>query len=217
MIENYQIGLKYYNEKQYDKALEYFLLAVDNNEADAQNFLGSMYHYGYGVKKSYQKAVEYYQLAADQGLAIAQYNVGFMYFYHYGSEKSIIMKTIKYFQLAADQGFAKAQFKLGNIYQNGYGVKKSIITAVKYYQLAADQDLLEARRKLDNLKSSNEYIQYAECIEYELLELQKIVEHQNRQIQELKQQNELLELQIKYQPGGSGYQETKEHFESLSA
>jgi TPR repeat protein len=130
MSENCEIGLKYYNEKQYEKALEYFQLAADNGNAVAQDKLGIMYHKGYGVEKSYQKAVEYYQLSADNGYSNAQIN-------------------------------------------------------------------------LDNLKSSKEYIQY------ELLEQRKIHEL-------LKQQIEFLETQIKYRPGGSGYKEVKEHFESLT-
>ena len=72
MSENYQIGLKLYNEKQFDKAFEYFQLASDQDLKEAQCSLGFMYKNGYGVEKSYQKAIEYYQLATDQGLKEAQ-------------------------------------------------------------------------------------------------------------------------------------------------
>jgi len=166
MSENYQIGRKFYNEKEYDKALEYFLLATYQGFAKAQYNLGYMYENGYGVEKSSLKALEYYQLAADKG-------------------------------------FAKAQYNLGNMYRNGYGVEQSYQKALEYYQLAADQGLKEAQHNLSKLKSSKKYICYV------LLEHQKIIEH-------LKQQIEFLELQIKYQPGGSSYQETKKHFESLA-
>jgi len=201
MSENYQIGCKFYDEKQYKKALEYYPLAADKGYSKAQFKLGYMYDNGYGVEKSYQKAVEYYQLAADQGLAHAQYNLGVMYQTGDGVEKSY-QTALEYYQLAADQGLAYAQYNLGYMYDNGYGVEKSYQKAVEYYQLAADQGFANAQFNLGNMYASKKYIQY------ELLEHQKIIEH-------LKQQIEFLELQIKYQPGGSGYQETKKHFESL--
>ena len=75
MSKNYEIGLKFYNEKQYDKALLYYQLAADQGNSGAQNNLGIMYDYGYGVEKSYQKAVEYYQLAADKGFARVHNNL----------------------------------------------------------------------------------------------------------------------------------------------
>jgi TPR repeat protein len=111
MSENYEIGLKYYDEKQYDKALEYFLLDADKGFANAQNNLGYMYQNGYGVEKSDMKAVQYYQLAADKGFASAQNNLGIMYKNGYSVEKSY-QKAIQYFQLAVDQGCLMAQSNL---------------------------------------------------------------------------------------------------------
>jgi TPR repeat protein len=75
MSENYDIGLKFYYEKQYDKALEYFRLAANKGLASAQYNLGHMYFDGYSVEKSIMKSVQYFQLAADQGFALAQHNL----------------------------------------------------------------------------------------------------------------------------------------------
>jgi len=181
MSENYEIGRKFFDEKQYEKALEYYQLSADQGFAKAQNNLGNIYR-----KQSYQKALEYYQLAADQGFAYAQYNLGNMYYYGYGVEQSY-QKAIEYFQLAADQGFVKAQHNLGYMYQYGYGVEKSYQKAVQYIQLAADQGDSDAQHNLDSLKSSIEYIQY------ELSEQLKINDL-------LRQQIEHLETELKYEP-----------------
>jgi TPR repeat protein len=212
MSENYEIGLKYYDEQQYDKALEYFQLAADKSLALAQNNLGNMYFIGNGVEKSYQTAFEYYQLAADQGLAEAQNNLGNMYFNGNGVEQSY-HTALEYYQLAADQGLADAQNNVGYMYGTGNGVEKSYQKAVEYYQLAADQGDSYAQNNLNYLKSSKQYIRY------ELLEQRKINERLIQQIEFLMTDIRALKeeiLHLKYQPGGSGYQETKEHFESLT-
>jgi len=202
MSEIYEIGCKFLDEKQYVKALEYFQLAADQGLADAQNYLGNMYFNGYGVEKSYQKAAEYYQLAANQGSAKAQYILGLMYEIGYDGKQSY-QKALEYFQLAADQGSAIAQCNLGYMYKNGYGVEKSFQKALEYVQLAADQGLAEAQYNLCLLKSSIKYIQYELSEQLKMNDL-------------LRQQIEFLEIQLKYEPDDNGYQETKEHFESLT-
>lgn len=210
MSEDYQIGLQYYRNKEYEKAFKYYQLAANQGDAAVQNMLGYMYHEGNGVEKSYEKSVKYFQLAADQGLDTAQDNLGHMYKTGKGVEKSY-EKAVKYFQLAADQGCIEAQFNLGHMYENGEGVEQSYEKAVEYFQLAAEQGNKTAQKALKNLLSSKEYIEYA------LLEQLKINKSLNKCVQKLKGEIEDLKLQIKYMPNGAGYQEAKEDFEELAS
>lgn len=71
----YETGDKYYKEKNYNKAVEYYQKAAEQNHTSAQNKLGYMYYYGYGVEKNYTKAVEWYRKAAEQGNKTAQNNL----------------------------------------------------------------------------------------------------------------------------------------------
>jgi len=129
------------------------------------------------------------------------YDIGLKYY-----SKKQYDKALEYFRLAADQGFPFAQSNLGYMYQNGYHVEKSIMKAFEYFQLAADQGFLFAQSNLDYLKSSIEYIQY------ELSEQLKINDL-------LRQQIEMLETQLQYEPDDNDDQEVlcseKEPIKSL--
>ncbi len=46
-----------YVSQDYTKAVQYYELAADGGNAEAQNNLGHMYHHGLGVKKDHIKAV----------------------------------------------------------------------------------------------------------------------------------------------------------------
>jgi TPR repeat protein len=147
--ENYQIGLKFYNEEQYDKALKYFLLEADKGFANAQNNLGYMYQNGYGVEKSDMKAVQYYQLAADKGLASAQNNLGIMYKNGYSVEKSY-QKAIQYFQLAVDQGCLMAQSNLDYLKSSTQYIQYKLSEQLKMNDLLRQQiEFLEAELKYE--------------------------------------------------------------------
>lgn len=200
------LGYMYENgygvDRSYQKALKYYQLASAGDSENAQRNLGYMYLNGYGVEKSYQKAAEYFELAADKGNADSQTNLGVIYVNGNGVEKSY-QKAIKYFHLASDQGNIDSKAWLGYMYENGYGVEKSIPKAVEYFKLGHCTSYFETYNILRELKSTKEYMQH------------KIFE-KHKTNDRLRQQIDSLQMQIKYQPGGSGYKETKIHFKSLT-
>jgi tetratricopeptide (TPR) repeat protein len=63
----YREAVNYYGKKEYDKALPLFKQTAEQNNVDAQNYLGVIYLCGLGVVKDNQKAVEWYRKAAEQG------------------------------------------------------------------------------------------------------------------------------------------------------
>jgi TPR repeat protein len=63
-------------QTDYAKAKEYFELAAEQKNSDAQNSLGIMYKNALGVKQNYAKAKEYFELAAEQKNSDAQNSLG---------------------------------------------------------------------------------------------------------------------------------------------
>jgi hypothetical protein len=86
-------------------------------EADAQYYLGGMYHNGEGVNQDYKTAVKWYRLAADQGLAKAQDNLGFMY--QQGDGVSRMNSTLHVFRA---------------IYFRNFGFVQRPVIAAQYHQ-----------------------------------------------------------------------------------
>jgi TPR repeat protein len=58
--------------KDYREALKWFLRSADQENADAQHWLGVMYTQGKGVVKNHKEALKWYRLAAAQGHLSAQ-------------------------------------------------------------------------------------------------------------------------------------------------
>jgi TPR repeat protein len=68
--------------KDEKKAVEYYLLAAQQNHIKAQYNLGVCYDYGNGVVKDEKKAIEYYQLAAHQNDTGAQFSLAILFKKH---------------------------------------------------------------------------------------------------------------------------------------
>jgi len=76
---DYQKGLAAYQSGDFATALREFRPLAEQGDADAQSYLGFMYHNGEGVLQNYKTAFKWYSLAAEQGHANAQHNLGVMY------------------------------------------------------------------------------------------------------------------------------------------
>ncbi len=143
----YQLGIKFYNAKNYDEALKWLRLAAEKGDARAQNYLGLMYSFGNGVRKDYAEAMKWFDRAVKQGLALAQYNLGWMHHEGWGVKRDNA-EAVKWFRLAAEQKLAVAQYMMGFMYKNGCGVPKDLNEARKWYQLAANQGDIDAQAAL---------------------------------------------------------------------
>jgi len=172
----------------------------DKKNGSVWNIIGYMYSNGIEVEQNYSKALEYYHLSAAQNNSNAQNNIGHMYHYGKGVEQNY-SKALEYYLLSAlrsEQNNAFAQLNLGHMYENGYGVEKDYSKALEYYILSAlhcavrsEQNDSEAQKILGTF--SNEIIAFYK---------------KNRQL-------EAENIELKYRPGGIGYQEAKNEFEKL--
>lgn len=81
-------GLKAYNNGDFKKAYVLFLKEAKKGDAIAQNNIGAMYENGQGVLQDYKEAVKWYRLAAEQGNAMAKCNIAAGYATGKGVSKS---------------------------------------------------------------------------------------------------------------------------------
>ena len=79
----YDIGLYYYDNHDYIKALEYFKQGELVDDPDCLCIIGYMYERGFGLPQDFQLAAKYYRKATDLGSAVASCNLA--YFYETGS------------------------------------------------------------------------------------------------------------------------------------
>ena len=108
---------------------------AEQGDAGAQNFLGKLYAYGFGVPQNFRRAIKWYKLSAEQGNADAQFALGMLYSYEASIPKDY-PQTLKWITLAAEQGHAKAQTTLGGLYVSGAGVPKDYIHAHMWFNIA---------------------------------------------------------------------------------
>ena len=100
---DYSVGYKAYQSGDYATALRIMREHADKGNADAQTYLGFMYHNGLGVRQDYAAALRWFRKAADQGNAKAQTNLAFMYRKGQGVRKDYVQAHMWY-NLAAARG-----------------------------------------------------------------------------------------------------------------
>ena len=93
--------------QDYAKALEAYLKAAEQGDADAQAQLGRMYMDGLGVEQNAEKAMDWNMRAAEQGNAQGQEQIGQMYYLGIGVTKST-EEASRWFERAAAAGSEKA-------------------------------------------------------------------------------------------------------------
>ncbi len=74
----YSLG-RHYEDRNLAEAANWYDKASEQGHARAQNILGNMLRFGYGVPTDAQRAAELYRSAAENGNATAAYNLASMY------------------------------------------------------------------------------------------------------------------------------------------
>ena len=141
----YILGNKYYKDKNYAEAVNWYRKAAEQGHVYATHNLGNAYYNGRGVGQNYSEAFRLYRIAAYNGYAQAQYFLGNEYYYGKKLFTRDYTEAFRWYTKAAEQGHAKAQCSLGNMYQEGLGVKKDYVEAAKWYRKAVDSNDEEAK------------------------------------------------------------------------
>ena len=116
IANDFNDGIRAYNENNYKEASAYFTKAASSGNSEAQYILGYIYTGGQGVKYDLSKALAWYTKAAMAGHTNAQINLGFMYIGGQGTKKDY-KKAAYWINKAKESGSAKAailwdEFKL---------------------------------------------------------------------------------------------------------
>ncbi len=108
-------GYKFYESRDYARAIKSLRKAAEQGHAAAQYNLGLMYRKGQGVAKDYRQAAFWYEKAAARENGFAQFDLAAMYAEGQGVAQDY-KQAASWFEKAAAQGYASAQFNLGVMY-----------------------------------------------------------------------------------------------------
>lgn len=121
-------GKAYYwgknNVKDYQQAFQYFKVAAEEGNAEAQVWLGILYSEGKGVSKNDAESIQWYRKAADQGNAVAMFNLGLRYSEGRGVTQDKQL-AIYWFKKSADLGDKDSKKALGKINKSTQKMSKS--------------------------------------------------------------------------------------------
>ena len=153
-VDQYNLGVDYYQKKDYDKAVYWFEKAAEQGIVEALYNLGVCYANGEGVSQDYTTAAYWYEKAAEQGYAKAQLNLGHLYFHYNGvGVKFDWEKALYWYEKAALQGNAKAQTQTGlltNLYIKDYEKAKYWLEKAAAQGEKTAIEMLELLKKYGN-------------------------------------------------------------------
>ena len=124
-----------------EKAVEWYRLAAEQNDAQGQILLAYCYEQGLGVAKDTDKTRELMLKAAESGHPEAQFNCA-LYASKglYGVAKDPV-QSFTYAKRAADQGYAQAERYVGACYEYGVGTEMNQELAETWYAKAKAKGL----------------------------------------------------------------------------
>ena len=133
----YNIGLFYYNNKQYPQAFNFVSEAAQMNYGKALLLLAYFYEHGNGVNQNYEEARECFLKALDLGEKGVYHHLGVYSYYGYGVEQNF-EEAFNYFYTGANEGETECCYYLGVMLSKGEGIKKDHAKAFYFYQQGAN-------------------------------------------------------------------------------
>jgi len=134
-------SLRAMKDKQYKVELKTVVPAAESGDASAQNRLGEMAEFGYGMERNPDLAIQWYLKAADQGFVAAQHNIGRCYNFGTGVAQNFA-EAENWYRKAAEQGYTDAMFFLGTLYSNDHGRERAYDNNIIAYAWMHNASLL---------------------------------------------------------------------------
>lgn len=153
--ESMDKALAAWETKNYQEALEIWLLKAYDGDPEAQYRLGEMFADGTGTVVDQSEAVYWYSRATEQGHAAAQYKLGNAYFHGVGT-KPDKAKALEWWHIAAENGNREAQYHLGRAYFYGIDVQQNSKVALDWFERSAQSDYQQALDFLVRVGSTNQ-------------------------------------------------------------
>ena len=121
--------------------------AADQGHAEAQEYCGALYDFGYGVTQDEGLSFLYCEKAAKQGRVVAQANLGCFYRDGRGCKQNHEC-AVEWSEKAAFQGHSGAQNSLGAAHARGQGVLQNHERAVEFFAQSAVHGQSDAQNNL---------------------------------------------------------------------
>ena len=135
-----RLGLMYERgigmQQDYDKARDWYNIAMKSNSGFAFARRGFMYERGLADLQDYKRAVDFYHRAIDLGDASAYAHLGFLYFSGKGVGKDY-KNAYQHFKKSAEEGAHLGMAWLAFSYEEGIGVEVDYEQAFKWSNQAA--------------------------------------------------------------------------------
>ena len=112
---------------------ENILKLSEDGDIFAQNELGDMYLYGYGIKEDEEEGMKWLKKSAKAGNWGTMHKLGKRY-YNQGNYG----EAVEWYRKSFDKGFDWDGYNLADCYYNGYGVPKNYLKALKLYREVYD-------------------------------------------------------------------------------
>ena len=143
-------GLSEEEQKDNEKACEWYRKAAVQGNIIAQFELGRMYEHGYGVQQDFIKAYDWYKKSADQGYGWGCANIADLYWEGNGFSQDYV-KACEWHQKTINHGCLYSAEFLAEAYEQGLGVPQNYKKAFELYQIASKvTDVEEALERLKN-------------------------------------------------------------------
>jgi hypothetical protein len=139
-----EMGVKLYNEGDYNGALQYYTKAAELGDLIAHYQLARMYHEGEGVEKNMKKAVRHLEKAAIGGHPYARHNLACI-----EVDNGNIERAVKHFIIAANLGYEKSMKELWKYYSAGNITKEDLDATLRTHQVAIEETKSEQRDAAD--------------------------------------------------------------------
>lgn len=117
-------------QRDFRKALKWYRVCADLDDADGLDNVGFMYLRGWGVKEDFGIATAYFKASAKQNHAQGLFNLGNSYFSGQGVEQDYD-EAIKAWKRAATQDHAATIWRLATLFAAGEGVPQNRSKAIE--------------------------------------------------------------------------------------
>jgi hypothetical protein len=113
---------------------------AEQGNADAMEFLGSVYYSGECAEMNFSRAAEWYLKSAEKGSVKSQAAIGEMYLRGRGVAQNY-KEAFRWLRPAAENGNADAEYSLAFMYLMGLGTGKNKEEALSWYGKACDSGI----------------------------------------------------------------------------
>lgn len=141
-----RLGLVYHDSRfglrDYEKALEWYMKAVELGNGAAATNIGNLYMDGEGVEKDQKAAIAWYEKAAqmgDSGPLASCYYKGKGVARDYKKAMELYLKALDSTSVSAADNANDACFYIGMMYRDGLGVKQDYAASLEWFTRGSEE------------------------------------------------------------------------------